>query len=88
MNSQILRKSIKGNSSLSTQRLSAELGVAQKTVVRQQKAIDWLDIPHNFTENQANQRIETYRKLLESRRDYRFIRQVVTSMVNKNGYSC
>ena len=75
----MLRKSVESNSLTNTQRLSAELGVAQWTDVWHLKAIGkvnkrWKEVPHDLTKNQANRRVETCRKLLENPRDDRFIR--------------
>jgi histone-lysine N-methyltransferase SETMAR len=84
MDSAMICKSVDSNPSTSTRRLSAELGVAQTTVVRHLKAIGKVnkrcrEVPHDLTEKQANRRIETCRKLLENPRDDRFIRRIVTS---------
>ena len=84
MNSVLLRKSVVGNSSTSTWKLSAELCAAQRTVIRHLKAIGKVnqhcrEINNDLTENQSNWRIETCRKLLENHRDEHFILQVVTS---------
>jgi len=84
LNSAKLRKSVESNPYTSTRRLSAELGVAQRTVVRHLKAIDKVSkscrqVPHDLTINQANRRIETCKKPLENPLDDRFIHQIVTS---------
>lgn len=84
MNCEMLRKSVEGNPSTSTRRLSAELDVAQRTVVRHLKTIGKVnkrcrEVPHDLTENQAKRRLDTCRKLLENPHDARFIRQIVTS---------
>jgi len=84
LNSTMLRKSVESNPSKRTRRLSAELDVAQITVVRHLKAIGKVnkrcrEVPHDLTENQANRRVETCRNLLEDPRDDRFIYQIVTS---------
>jgi len=56
LNSAMLRKSVESNPSTSTRRLSAELGVAQRTVVRHLKAIGKVnkrcrEVPHDLTKN-------------------------------------
>ena len=84
LNSAMLRKSVESNPSTSSRRLSAELGVTQRTVARYLKAIGKVnkrcrELSHDLTENQVNRRVETCRKLLENPRNDRFIRQIVTS---------
>lgn len=84
MNCERLRQSVEDKPSTSTRRLSDELDVSQRTVVRHLKAIGKVnrrcrEVPHDLTENQAKRRIETCTKLLENPRDYRFLRQIVTS---------
>jgi len=70
LNSAMLRKSVESNPSMSTRRLSTELGVSRRTVVRHLKAIGKVnkgcrEVPHDLTENQANRRVETFKNSLK-----------------------
>jgi len=87
LNSAMLRKSVESNPSTGTRRKSAELGVAQRAVVRHLKAVGKVnkycrEVTHDLTENQAIRHVETCRKLLENPRDYCFIHQIVLQMKN------
>lgn len=84
VNQEALIKAVETKPSTSTRILSADLGIAQRTVVRHLKTIGKVnkrcrEVPHDLTEILAKRRMETCRKLLENPRDDRFIRQIVTS---------
>ena len=83
VNTEAIRAAVEANSSTSTRRLSAELDIPQTSVVRHLKAIGKVnrrcrEVPHDLTENQAQNRVDICRKLLQNPRDDRFIRRIVT----------
>lgn len=83
VDTEALRNAVEANPSTSTRRLSDELDIPQTSVVRHLHALGKVnkccrEVPHDLTENQAQKRVETCRKLLENPRDDRFIRQIVT----------
>ena len=80
MNTEAIVDAIEANSSTSTRRLSAELNIPQTYVIGNLNIIGKVnklcrEVPHDLTENQTQNRVETCRKLLESLRYDRFIHQ-------------
>ena len=83
VNTEAIRAAVEANPSTSTRRLSAALDIPQTSVVRHLNIIGKVnrrcrEVPHDLTENQAHNRVDTCRKLLEHPRDDRFIRRIVT----------
>ena len=67
----------------STRTLAEELNVSQSTVVRHLKNLGYSSrscfrVPHELNEIQAQRRLDTCRQLLESPKDHRFWRRIVT----------
>lgn len=83
VDSEALLHAVEANPSTSTRRLSAELGISQASVVGHLHALGKVnkccrEVPHELTVHQAQNRVDTCRKLLDNPRDDRFIRRIVT----------
>lgn len=79
-----IRNAVEANPSTSTRRLSDELGIPKTSVFRHLHSMGKVNrccrqVPHELTENQIKQRLETCQKLLSNPFDARFIRRIVTS---------
>ena len=83
VNTEAIRAAIKANSSTSIRRLLAELSIPQTSVIQHHNTIRKVNrrchkVPHDLTENQIPNRIQTCRILLKNPLDDRFIQRIVT----------
>ena len=83
INSEAILNAVEINPSTSTRRLTAELGIPKTSIVRHLHSLGKInkccrEVPHNLTLIQAQNRVNTCRKLLDNPCDDRFIRRIVT----------
>jgi histone-lysine N-methyltransferase SETMAR len=79
-----LQQSLQTNQTTSTRRLSGELGASKDSIGRALHKLGKVnrccrEVPHELNSQQAKNRVDICRKLLENPRDDRFIKRIVTS---------
>lgn len=84
MDLEALQQSVQSNPTTSTRRLSNELGASKDTIGRALHKLGKVnrrcrEVPHDLNAQQAKNRVDVCKKLLENPKDERFLKRIVTS---------